>query len=272
MGIPSYSEFAAFSGRWGLDPQTMARVQPVTLAQPRVLAVPDALMPIFPYGGLSRGLGVAFAGQGAWSVAMAIWAEGLAEDGWLALVGLPDVNLVAAAELGIQLDRVLMIGTPPAQQWASVVAALCEAVDVIAVAPAARVNAQQARRVMARCREHDAVICHLGSLEHWPEPVDLTIQSATAWQDWSGIGEGHGFLQQRHVHVTISGRRAHSQTRSVSLAIPPAPHHLWAASQSSLAAPQSPLRSVPPLSAASPLPSGLPSRSLAERRARVIGG
>ncbi len=114
-----------------LDPDILAKIKPVTLAGQRTVPVPEALSPLFPWGGLPRGSDVVVKGPGSWSLAMAMWAAALGDEGWLAIVGLPDLSLVAAGELGVRLDRVLVVDTPGAGQWATVVAPLLEAVDIV---------------------------------------------------------------------------------------------------------------------------------------------
>lgn len=211
------------AGQWAarpeLDPDILAKIKPVTLAGQRTVPMPEPLAPLFPWGGLPRGVDVVVKGQGAWSLAMAMWAEALGAEGWLAVVGVPDLNLVAAADLGVRLDRVLVIETPGAAQWATVVAALLEAVDIVAVAPTARVGRRDARRLVARAREQESLLFHLDGGVQWPEAADVVLNTSGALE-WDGLGWGHGHLCERAITVDASGRRAHARARSVSVMLP----------------------------------------------------
>jgi hypothetical protein len=215
---------APTTSRPELDPDVVARIQSVTLAGQRTVAVPDALLPLFPAGGLPRGIDVAVSGPGAWSLAMAMWAAALGPDGWLAVVGAPDLNLVAAAALGVRLDRVLVVETPSTGQWATVVAALLEVVDIVAVAPTAgapraTIGRRDARRLLARARERESILFHLDGAAGWPEACEIVL-TAQQGQPWEGLGWGHGYLRQRVLQVDGAGRRAHFRNRSVSVALP----------------------------------------------------
>ncbi len=208
-----------------LDPDILARIQPVTLAGQRTVPVPGPLASLFPWGGLPRGTDVAVAGPGSWSLAMAMWAEALGAEGWLAVVGAPDLNLAAAADFGVRLDRVLVVETPPGDQWATVVAALLEAVDIVAVAPVSSVGRRDARRLVARAREQESILFHLDGAVRWPEAADVVLTvtpSSTTSSSWEGLGSGHGHLRRRVVEVERSGRRAHARARSVVVAMPTA--------------------------------------------------
>ncbi len=205
-----------------LDPDIVAKIKPVTLAGQRTVPVPEPLAPLFPWGGLPRGVDVVVKGPGSWSLAMAMWAEALGAEGWLAIVGVPDLHLVAAAELGVRLDRVLVVETPGTSQWATVVAALLEAVDIVAVAPNAKVARRDARRLVARAREQESLLFHLDGGVQWPEAADVVLATSGTSDGlgWDGLGLGHGYLRERVVTVEGSGRRAHARTRSVTVTMP----------------------------------------------------
>lgn len=193
------------------------QVAPVTLSAEQLLPVPEALQPLFAAGGLARGVSVGFQGTGSWSVALSLAAAVLGSDGWLAVLGMEELGLMAAAELGIRLDRMLLVSSVGAAQLGVVVAALMEAIDVVMLAPRSAVGLRDARRLTARARERGTVLFHLDGGRHWPEPLDLTIGATTGC--WEGLGQGHGHLQRRHLHLTAVGRRAASQPRQASVMI-----------------------------------------------------
>lgn len=194
------------------------RLAPVTLSQEQLLTVPEPLLPLFPFGGLQRGLSIGFEGAGSTSLALALAATVLGDDRWMAIVGVEELGLLAASELGVRLDRLLLIESTATAQLASVVAALVEAVDIIVIKPRKRVGAREARRLNARARERGTVLFHLDGGRSWPEALHLNIASQP--EGWEGLGFGHGRLEQRRLLVTGSGRRASARPRQVSVLLP----------------------------------------------------
>jgi hypothetical protein len=203
------------------------RVRPVTMAGELLLAVVAPLAPLFPEGGLRRGSTVvvrsdgAAAGAGATSLALAVGAAASQSGSWCAAVGWPALGLVAAAGLGVALERLALVPRP-GDQWASVTAALVEAVDVILLRPPRGVRSSDARRLTARVRERGVVlvVCPgAGGGRAWPDVVDLTLLVSAA-SPWRGLGQGHGYLQARSVEVASSGRGAASRERRVRLWLP----------------------------------------------------
>ncbi len=198
--------------------QLEQRVAPVTLAKEQLLPVPDALLPLFPMGGLQQGWSVGVSGAGSWSLALALLGSAAGADGWSACVGLEELGLVAADEIGVRLDRLIMVETPPPQQWAAVVASLVEAVDVVCLGSARSIGVRDARRLMARAREQRAVLLHLDGGRSWPQALDVTLSTEPG--SWSGIGPGHGHLATRPLSVTAVGRRSMAKPRRVEVLLP----------------------------------------------------
>ncbi len=197
------------------------KLAPVNLANQQLLPVPGPLQSLFPAGGLQRGWSVGFEGSGGWSLALALLAGGTGTaggDGWVAAVGLENLGLVAAEELGLPLDRIIMVEHPPTGQWPAVIAALVEVVDVVCLGEETPVGLRDARRLMARAREQRAVLFHLGGRRSWPQALDVTLSVEVG--SWQGLGEGHGHLRSRSVTVTAVGRRSMAKSRSVSVLLP----------------------------------------------------
>lgn len=191
------------------------RYRPVTMADHQLLPVLEPLAPLLPGGGLRRGSIVAVGGKAATSLAMALIAEASGQGSWVAVVGVPTVGLVAASELGVALDRVALVPHPAPGTWATVVAALVDAVDVVLVGPA-RVRPSDARRVAARARERGAVLVPVDA--RWPEAPDVILTGADT--RWEGLGAGYGHLLARQVAVEAIGRRDASRARSAHLWLP----------------------------------------------------
>ncbi|MFP5375762.1 MAG: hypothetical protein ACLGIO_03130, partial [Acidimicrobiia bacterium] len=200
---------------------------PVTLAGERLLPVPAALEPLLPDGGLRRGSTVTVEGApGATTLALALGAAASGGGAWVAAVGLPSLGLSAAAELGVALERVVVVTSPPVDAWATVVAAVVDAVELVWVGLPGRMAAGDARRLAARARERGTVLVPLAARgasatagARWPHPPDvrLVVTSPT----WAGLaGGGAGRLEARRVEVVATGRGAASRERRVPLWLP----------------------------------------------------
>lgn len=187
------------------------------------LAVSGPLAEVLPRGGLPRGgvvsivdAGVGDAGVfdvgtgdagggratagGATSLLLGLLAG--PDSGWSAVVGLPELGLLAAAELGVDLNRIGVIPDPGADVL-QVLSVLTDGVDLIAVGePRAGWGPQGRRRVLAgRLRQHGTVLLVAG---RWPG-ADLRLTARHT--GWVGIGRGHGRLRDRELTITVSGRR-----------------------------------------------------------------
>lgn len=203
------------------------RVRPLSAALERTLPVPEALAELLPQGGLVRGSTVATGGSAASSLALALAGPATAAGSWCAVVGVRHLGLLAAAELGVVLERTLLVAEPPAHEWAATVAALLDAVEVVLVAPERAPTPTVHRRLVARARERGAVLLWvdaevrpggaLGASTRAEQP-DVTVVGGTA--RWEGIGRGHGRLRARQLEVTVSGRRAAVRPRRAELWLP----------------------------------------------------
>lgn len=197
------------------------RVRPVTLTREQRLPVLPCLEDLLPGAGLRRGATVsvgAVAGVGGTtSLALALVAQASVTGSWVAAVGLPSLGLVAADELGVALERLVLVAAPERDAWGSVAAALVDGFDLV-VLHAGRngVRPADARRLVARARERGSVIVQLGP--GWPEGADLQLEITAA--RWEGIDDGHGHLQARKVRVVRSGRGEAAQPRQVDLLLP----------------------------------------------------
>ena len=167
--------------------------------QERVLPVGDGLAALFPHGGLRRGSTVVV--RGSITVLLALLAEATTQGSWAAVVGMPEMGMLAAAELGVVVERVAVVPRPGAE-FGAVVAALLDGMDIVAVEPGAGLAPQLARRLSARARNRGAVLV---SCSPWPAAdLELTCGAAT----WSGLGLGHGHLTSRSLPVQAKGRGA----------------------------------------------------------------
>jgi len=185
-------------------------------ADARVLPMVAPLAALFPGGGLRRGTTVAIAGGGgATSLLLALLAEASAAGAWAAVVGRPDLGLVAAAEAGVALERLALVPYPGADLVA-VTAALLDGVDLVAVAGRV-LHAGDRTRLAARARQRGAVLLALGP---WPgADVELVCEQG----QWWGVGAGEGDigrLRTRRVSVRLRGRGIAPAGRSARLLLP----------------------------------------------------
>jgi hypothetical protein len=201
----------------GLEDRPVRRVE-VTGGDGAVLPVAGPLAGLLPAGGLRRGTAVAVAdGPGASSLLLALLAEASARGAWVALVGRPQLGVVAAAEAGVRIERLALVPHPGADLVA-VTSALLDGLDVVAVAGAAGagVGAADRQRLAARARQRGAVLLSLGA---WPgADAELTCTDAS----WSGLGGGGGSgrLRARRVEVRARGRGIAPRGRSAWMLLP----------------------------------------------------
>jgi len=188
------------------------RHRPVSMAEERTLPVIDALRPLLPGGGLRRGATVGVTGSTA--VLLALLAGPSAAGSWCAAIGMPWLGAVAAAEIGVALERLALI--PHAgREWAATVAALLDGFDVVAASVPLNLRQADARRLAARARERGAVLVAVG--DGWPA-LDVRVRAGPS--RWVGLGAGHGHLEARFVPVVVDGRGAAARPRHGRLWLP----------------------------------------------------
>lgn len=198
-------------------------VGPGGLARDRCLPVLPALEALVPGRGLRRGatvgVGAAPGVAGATSLALALAAGASQAGSWVAAIGLGSLGLVAAAELGVALERLVLVADPGRDRegWAPVVGALVDGFDVVLVAAPERFRPADARRLVARVRERGAVLVAVGGdLPGERSPLRLTVTAAR----WEGLGDGWGHLEGRRMTVEAGGRGEAARTRRAELWLP----------------------------------------------------
>jgi hypothetical protein len=168
-------------------------------ASDRTLPVLQPLDAILP--AIQRGTTVGTTGQADVSLALALAAGPSAEGAWVGVAGLPELGIRAAAEMGIALERLVIVrGDAP---WIEVLAAMIDGFDVVLIGPAVgRVAPGAVRRLQARAQQRGAVLITAGS-----SPFAADLQLSSHEQQWVGLGAGHGVATGRHVCVELGGRR-----------------------------------------------------------------
>ncbi|WP_452176642.1 hypothetical protein [Georgenia satyanarayanai] len=176
------------------EPTVPARAR--TAADVDHLPVPSALAGFFPPAGLRRGSVVQVGGSSSLLLTLLAAAQG---EGWVALAALPDIGLQAAADAGLHLGRSLLVPRP-GPEAASVVGALVDGVDVLAVGDCRALSARDRRLLSARLRTRGAVLL---STAHWPG-ADVVLRAGEART--GGLGRGFGRVEAGEVTVHGRGR------------------------------------------------------------------
>jgi len=195
------------------------------LGSERLLPVLPELRRLLPGRGLRRGAMIAVAtvtvpdtGQparstGATSLLLALLAAASGAGSWCAVVGVPTLGAVAAAEAGIALDRLALVPNP-GPDWTTVVAALLDGVDIVVAAPPGPIAPSVANRLAARARQRGSVFVSYG---RW-EGADITFDAVRGV--WHGLGEGRGRLRARQLTVLARGRGAAATAKHTEIWFP----------------------------------------------------
>ncbi|WP_445185109.1 hypothetical protein ACTXG6_43385 [Pseudonocardia sp. Cha107L01] len=179
-----------------------------------VLPVAPALAKLLPDGGLRRGSTVRV--RSSTSLLLALIAEASRQETWCAVVGIPDLGLVAAHEAGIDLSRLALIPNPGADLVA-VTAALLDGLDLVAVGGTQQLRAGDRQRLTARARQRGAVLV---ATDDWPG-ADVELGLTPGGEGWDGLSQdGHGRLRSRRVQVRATGRGAQHRGRKATLLLP----------------------------------------------------
>jgi hypothetical protein len=178
---------------------------------PEVLSVLPPLARLLPGGGLRRGSTVAVGG--AMSLVLALLAAATRDGSWAAVTALPELGLAAAAELGVDLERLALVPHPGAE-LTGVLSALVDGFDLVVLGPV-EVQPQLARRLAGRVRNRGTVLLTVGP---WPG-ADLELR--VSGRRWHGLTpDGYGHLRARDVVATSRGRGAAARPLSVRVQLP----------------------------------------------------
>lgn len=145
------------------------------------------------------------------SLALALLAGPSRGGAWSAVVGVPDFGAEAAAELGVVLERTILV-PDPGPSWLEATAALVDVASLVLVRPSDRVAEAVAAKMSARLRKRGAALLSLGP---WPR-AEATARLVTP--RWDGLGRGEGHLRSREVVVEV--RRGAAPPRRTTLLFP----------------------------------------------------
>lgn len=200
VGVPA----AARSETVAVLQARIAAMQARSLGR-RTMPTAPAVAPLLPGGALQAG--VAYAAPGSLALAMLLMAGPSAAGAWCGVVGIPEFGAEAAAELGIALERLVLVPAPD-EHWLTVTAQLTEVLPVVLVRPpAAGASPAETARLASRLRQRDATLLVAGP---WAG-AEATLE--TTGGSWSGIGAGFGYLTGRELDVVVTAREIRSRHR-----------------------------------------------------------
>ncbi len=148
---------------------------------------------------------------GSATLALALLAAPSAQGAWTAVVGARDLGVEAAAEMGVDLSRTVLV-PEPGDHWLEATAALVDVVSIVLLKPPPGVAERAAGRIAARLRKHSCALVAWGS---WPgSEARLDIESSS----WTGVDRGHGRLVGRRLVVSVT--RGSAPARRTELLLP----------------------------------------------------
>jgi hypothetical protein len=130
-----------------------AQVSTGVAALARPVPVPSALREVIPGGGLRPGTVTVVTGSTALALAL---TAGLGER-WCAIVGMPEANVHAAAAMGLDPTRVLLVDDP-GDRWADAVATLTDGCALVLTRPPRPPAPHVARRLTALARRNGCAL------------------------------------------------------------------------------------------------------------------
>jgi hypothetical protein len=182
----------------------------------RQLPTNPALVDLLPGGALAAGN--AYSVSDSTTLALSLLQAPSTAGAWCAVVGMPDLGVEAAAGLGIDLERLVLV-PHPGEQWLSVVSALVDVVSVMLVRPPmrdgrVRITDGSASKLASRLRQREAVLVSLGE---WP---GASARLALTSSSWAGLGSGFGHLTGRQVTVSSTAAAWQGRAKSRRLWLP----------------------------------------------------
>jgi hypothetical protein len=158
---------------------------------------------------------------------LALAAGASADGAWCGIAGVPEAGVLAAAALGLDAERTLLV-PDPGQAWPQVVASLLDGCELVLLRPPVPPphgirgdrgtrgahEAQIRRRLEATLRRGRGVLLVVGD---WP---GAQVRLRVLTQGWTGLGDGHGRLRACCAQVMADGRGEAAVARTRWLWLP----------------------------------------------------
>ena len=130
------------------------------------------------------------------SLALALAAGASRAGEWVGFAGCADFGAEAAADLGIELSRTVVV-PDPGEHWLEVTATLVDVLRVVVLRPPVSVDARTAGVLDSRLRTRSSVLVVHGD---WPRvEARLSVEESA----WSGPASGAGQLLERRARVVV---------------------------------------------------------------------
>ncbi|MEH3143535.1 MAG: hypothetical protein PGN37_25985 [Mycobacterium kyogaense] len=197
-------QMASVSGKVG----SSRRSAPAAAASTEVPQPADSLLEVSDLTSLPRGTVAVM--SGARSLELRIIAAVTADGGHVAIIGQPDVGLLAAVEMGADLSRIAMIPEPGADP-VEVAAVLMDGMDLVVLGLGGRsVPPSRARAVVARARQRGCTLLVTDGI--W-EGASARLEAAVSGFDFAGPGgevpvPGRGRISRVRLAMRARGRLA----------------------------------------------------------------
>lgn len=203
-------QMAALSGRAGHRDAGSADERPT-----EVLAVPAALAELLPRNGIARGSVVS--AEGARSMIVALVAAVSGAGGHVAVVGLPQLSMLAAVEMGADLSGIALIERPGPDP-VEIGGILLDGMDLVVLGlDGAAVAPARAKVLASRARKQSSVLVVTGG--RWPGAQLRLSSRVTDYRNGPASGPrtaGHGRILGWHLQVSVEGRGQRPATSEIS--------------------------------------------------------
>jgi hypothetical protein len=208
--LTSATSRAASSAEKVIELQSRIRQMQSTKLDSRSIPTHPVIARLLPGGGLQEGS--IYSVTGSATLLMALLAGPSAAGSWCGVVGVPEFGVEAASRFGIDLERLVLV-PHPGDQWLAVTAAIADVMSVVVARPPKQASDSSISRLSARLRQRGSTLIVIGT---WPQSEAMLTLTESSW---SGIGEGHGYLQARQATVTVTTRTG-ARPRSARLWLP----------------------------------------------------
>lgn len=183
-----------------------------------VLAVPEPVAGLLPRGGLVRGTVTAV--SGASTLPVALLAAATAAGATAALVGLPQLNLAMAADLGADLSRIAVVPLDqPGADPLEVAAVLLDGIDVVLVA-VDTVMPSRARVLSGRARRQSSALVAVGAPGAWPGAALRLEAQVAGYRHLPLRRNGYGRIGGLQVDIRAAGNGVAPRTTRCELVAP----------------------------------------------------